>query len=110
MNIIGGIFFMALVVTNENFEAEVINSTQPVLVDFWATWCGPCKMLAPTIDEISKENTDFKVCKVDIDQNPELAQRFGIMSIPTLVVLKNGEEVTRSVGVKQKEEIIKMVK
>lgn len=101
---------MALVVTNENFEAEVINSTQPVLVDFWATWCGPCKMLAPTIDEISKENTDFKVCKVDIDQNPELAQRFGIMSIPTLVVLKNGVEVTRSVGVKQKEEIIKMVK
>ena len=101
---------MAIVLTKDNFDNEVINSSVPVLVDFWATWCGPCKMLAPTIEEIAKENSDIKVCKVDIDENPELAQRFQIMSIPTLVAIKDGKEVNRSVGVVPKDKIVNLVK
>lgn len=90
---------------NGNFEEEVIKSEMPVLVDFWATWCGPCQMLAPTIDELAAELTEAKVCKVNVDENPELASRYKIMTIPSLLVFRNGEVVNRSIGVKTKKEI-----
>lgn len=90
---------------NGNFEEEVIKSEMPVLVDFWAAWCGPCQMLAPTIDELAAELTEAKVCKVNVDENPELASRYKIMTIPSLLVFRNGEVVSRSIGVKTKKEI-----
>lgn len=90
---------------NGNFEKEVIKSEMPVLVDFWAAWCGPCQMLAPTIDELAAELTEVKVCKVNVDENPELASRYKIMTIPSLLVFRNGEVVNRSIGVKTKKEI-----
>lgn len=90
---------------NGNFEEEVIKSEMPVLVDFWAAWCGPCQMLAPTIDELAAELTEAKVCKVNVDENPELASRYKIMTIPSLLVFRNGEVVNRSIGVKTKKEI-----
>ena len=90
---------------NGNFEEEVIKSEMPVLVDFWAAWCGPCQMLAPTIDELAAELTEVKVCKVNVDENPELASRYKIMTIPSLLVFRNGEVVNRSIGVKTKKEI-----
>ena len=91
---------MAVVtITLENFEAEVIKSDKPVLVDFWAPWCGPCRMLSPVVDEIAEEKTDIKVGKVNVDEQEELAVRFGIMSIPTLIVFKNGEVVKKTMGV-----------
>ena len=90
---------------NGNFEEEVIKSEMPVLVDFWAAWCGPCQMLAPTIDELAAELTEAKVCKVNVDETPELASRYKIMTIPSLLVFRNGEVVNRSIGVKTKKEI-----
>lgn len=93
--------------TKENFDAEVAQGK--ALIDFWASWCGPCRMLSPVVDEIAEENDGFKVCKVDVDDQPELAQRFGVMSIPTLVVMKDGVAVSTSVGVRPKEEILKMI-
>lgn len=98
------------VVTNENFQAEVMEADKPVLIDFWAEWCGPCRMLSPTIAEIAAENPDIKVCKVNVDEQPELAQRYEVMSIPMLVVIKNGKIVNESVGVQTKDLILKMVK
>ena len=101
---------MVTVVTRENFQAEVLESDKPVLVDFWAEWCGPCRMISPVVSLISEENDDFKVCKIDVDAEPMLAQQFGIMSIPTLLVFKNGELADRSVGLQSKYEIESMVK
>ena len=92
--------------TLENFEAEVIKSNVPVLVDFWASWCGPCRMLSPIVDEIAEERTDIKVGKVNVDEQEELAMRFGIMSIPTLIVFKNGEAVRKTMGVQPKAAIL----
>ena len=96
--------------TKENIQSEVINSRQTVLLDFWAPWCGPCRMLTPMLDQVAREVPDIKVMKVNIDQEPELAQAFGIMSIPTLVVVKGGRETRRAVGMQPKAEILEMVK
>ena len=96
-------------ITAKNFESEVLASTVPVLVDFWAPWCGPCRMLAPTVDEIAQERTDIKVGKVNVDEQEELAVRFGIMSIPTLIVFRNGEPVDQSLGVQPKQAILDML-
>ena len=93
-------------VTLENFEAEVIKSDIPVLVDFWASWCGPCRMLSPIVDQIAEERTDIKVCKVNVDEQEELAMRYGIMSIPTLIVFKNGEIAKKTMGVQPKAAIL----
>ncbi|MBE5932373.1 MAG: thioredoxin [Lachnospiraceae bacterium] len=100
----------AIAINNENYESEVLNSDKPVLIDFWASWCGPCQMLGPIVEAIAEENTDIKVCKVNIDENPDLASQFKIMSIPTLVVMKNGEVYNKSVGVISKSEILDLVK
>lgn len=98
---------MAVVeITQENYEAEVLKSSKPVLIDFWAGWCGPCQMLSPVVDEIGEERDDVKVCKVNVDEQQELAMQFRVMSIPMLVVMKDGQEVNRSVGVISKDEII----
>ena len=97
-------------VTMNNFEQEVLNSDIPVLVDFYADWCGPCKMLSPIVDQVAEEATDFKVCKVNVDDEAGIAVRYHIASIPTLVVIKNGEEHKRSLGVISKDEIIALVK
>ena len=97
-------------VTDENFEQEVLNSNIPVLVDFYADWCGPCKMLSPIVDEVAKENDDIKVVKVNVDEAQNTAIKYQVMSIPTLVVIKNGNEVNRSVGLIDKQEIVNLVK
>lgn len=96
-------------ITNQNFNEEVLNSDKPVLIDFWASWCGPCRMIAPIIEEIADERADIKVGKVNVDDEPELATQFGIMSIPTLVVMKDGELVNKLVGVRPKNQILDMI-
>lgn len=95
--------------TQDNFEAEVLSSDKTVLVDFWASWCGPCKMLSPVVDQIAEERTDIKVCKLNVDEQQDIAVKYKVMSIPTLIVFKDGAEVARSVGVKPKEEILAML-
>lgn len=97
-------------VTKANFESEVVKSEKTVLLDFWATWCGPCRMIAPTVAAVAEENPDVLVGKVNVDEEPELARAFNIMSIPTLVVLKGGKTVNQAVGVQSKEQILKLVK
>lgn len=99
-----------LEVNNENFEKEVLESEKPVLIDFFADWCGPCKMLSPIVEQIAEENDQIKVVKINIDNEQELAVKYGIMSIPTLVVIKNGQESSRSVGLISKEEILELIK
>lgn len=96
-------------ITKENYEAEVLQSDKPVLLDFWAGWCGPCQMLSPVVDRIAEEKSDVKVGKINVDEQQELAMQFQVMSIPTLVVMKNGEESERSVGVVSKSEILEML-
>ena len=99
-----------IVITSENFEEEVVKSDKPVLLDFWAPWCGPCKMLSPVVDKLAEETEDIKVGKVNVDDNEDLAMKFKTMSIPTLIVFKDGVEVNRSVGVISKSEILDLVK
>ena len=101
---------MAVVtITKENFEQEVLQSAKPVLLDFWASWCGPCRMLSPIVDEVAEERTDVKVGKVNVDEQPELASRFGVVSIPTLVVMKNGKIVDQAIGARPKNAILGML-
>ena len=96
-------------ITNQNYQKEIMESDQTILLDFWAEWCGPCKIITPVIDEIANENPNLKVCKINVDEQPELANRFHVMSIPSLFVMKEGQIINQSVGAKTKEEILKML-
>lgn len=101
---------MAVVtITKENFEQEVLQSAKPVLLDFWASWCGPCRMLSPVVDEVAKERGDVKVGKVNVDEQPELAGEFGVMSIPTLLVFEQGKLVRQAVGARPKASVLDLL-
>ena len=99
----------AININKNNFQNEIMNSEKPVLLDFWAPWCAPCRMLAPVVEEIANERADIKVGKINIDEQSELANKFGIMSIPTLVVMKNGKIVQQVSGVRTKNAILEML-
>ena len=99
----------AIHINNHNFHEEVINSEKPVLVDFWASWCGPCRMVGPIIDEIAAEHPEYKVVKINIDEEPELASQYRVVSIPTLLVMKDGQVVQQSVGARPKNQILAML-
>lgn len=101
---------MIIKVTNENFETEVLKSEKIVLIDFYADWCGPCKMLSRVVEQFASENENIKVVKINVDDEQDLAINYGVMSIPTLVVIKNGQEVNRSVGLVSKDDILNLVK
>ncbi len=96
-------------VTKKTFEKEILQSQKPVMVDFWASWCGPCKMFSPVVDQIAKERTDIKVCKIDIDSEPELAEKFGVMSIPNVMLFKGGKVAKSSVGFRPKDSILEIL-
>ena len=96
-------------ITQVNFQEEVLKADRPVLLDFWASWCGPCRMVAPVVEEIAAERPDIKVGKVNVDEQPELAGRFGVMSIPTLVVMKDGKVVNQAVGARPKSQILALL-
>ena len=101
---------MAVVtITKENFESEVLRSEKPVLLDFWASWCGPCRMLSPIVDEVAEERTDVKVGKVNVDEQPELAAEFGVMSIPTLLVFEGGKLARQAVGARPKAGVLELL-
>ncbi len=100
---------MHLEITSNNFEKEVINSDKRVLVDFWAEWCGPCRMLGPVIEKLAEERTDVKIGKLNVDAEQELAQRYSVMTIPTVIVFENGKELSRSVGLVSKEKLEEML-
>ena len=99
----------ALSITKNNFQEEVINSEKPVLLDFWASWCGPCRMVSPIVDEIAQERPDVKVCKVNVEEQRELAAAFKVMSIPTLLVFENGKLVNRAVGARPKSGVLSLL-
>ena len=99
----------AINITKNNFRNEVLDSEKPVLLDFWASWCGPCRMVSPIVDEIAAERGDIKVGKVNVDEQPELAAQFGVMSIPTLVVMKGGKVANQMVGARPKSQILAML-
>lgn len=101
---------MAVTITKNNYRSEVLDSKVPVLLDFWADWCGPCRMVAPVIDQIGREVPNVKVGKINVDEQSELAQQFGVMSIPTLVVLKGGKVVNKAVGALPKQAILNLLK
>ena len=98
-----------LTITKNNFQEEVIRSEKPVLLDFWASWCGPCRMLSPIVDEVAEERTDVKVGKVNVDEQPELAGEFGVMSIPTLLVFEQGKLVRQAVGARPKAGVLDLL-
>ena len=99
----------AIQVNKDNFQEVVLNSDKPVLVDFWASWCGPCRMVAPVLEEIANERSDVKVCKINVDEEPELAGRYNVMSIPTLLVVKEGQVVNQAVGARPKSQILSLL-
>ncbi len=99
----------AKVITVDNFTQEVLEEDKAVLVDFWASWCGPCKMLSPIVEGLANELTDVKICKINVDEQPELAQKFQVMTIPTLILFKGGEKVNSSVGFQSKSDILDML-
>ena len=96
-------------ITKNNFREEVVHSDKPVLLDYWASWCGPCRMVSPIVDEIAAERNDVKVGKINVDEQPELAGQFGVMSIPTLVVMKDGKIINQMVGARPKSQILTML-
>lgn len=98
-----------ITITKENFAQEVLQSEKPVLLDFWASWCGPCRMLSPIVDEVAEERTDVKVGKVNVDEQPELAGEFGVMSIPTLLVFEQGKLVRQAVGARPKASVLDLL-
>ena len=99
----------AIQVNKDNFQEVVLNSDKPVLVDFWASWCGPCRMVAPILEEIANERSDVKVCKINVDEEPELAGRYNVMSIPTMIVVKEGQVVNQAVGARPKSQILSLL-
>lgn len=101
---------MAVVLTKENFEQEVLKADKPVLVDFWAEWCGPCQMMLPVIEELAKEQTEIKVCKVNVDEQMELARQYRVMSIPTFLVFKNGKIIAQTLGAQPKEKLLELIR
>lgn len=110
IKIIGGIIMAIIKITKDNFDKEVLNSKEPVLLDFWASWCGPCRMVAPTLEQISEEmEGSAKIGKINVDEETELASQFRVMSIPTLMVVKDGKVSATAVGVRPKQDIVRML-